>query len=257
MANKAADFEKANLFVLRALLHDFINPLTVVVSAAEVCLADDHMQPEQLRRFLERIRAASQEQKSIIDWARNARGFFIQEKSKTTEIDIVALINRVWMQILETGVVKSRNLEWHLPQNRRHFFLKVPKESFVHLLLNPLLAVMGEVGHGESIQVALTNTADKKVQRLKFEIPGVTTAEVARIKTRMGIKNRAIKPSKSAGIIGVSLPVAKMWLERLGGGISVRSYRRTSHALGERHGLVIDLTIPASFYVKQKSPESI
>lgn len=243
MADNAEKFQKSNFLVLRALLHDFINPLTVVISATDVCLADPNMPPEVMQRFLERIRSASLEQKNAVEWIRSARSFFVGDKVKSSVVNLREMVDSLGGQLQESSQGStSPSFQWHSSETGIEPRVKLPPEAFMHLVLRPLIAGIAETADSGLVDVHWRRGSRGRGGVLEFHVPG---GDGLKLRNRMNVKFRALSPQFSEGLPAVSLPVAKLWMEHHGGEIKVL----TRHKASGQNPWVVQLRLPARSHV--------
>lgn len=213
---------------LTLISHEFKTPLTVIMTAIQAMeLFCSNELSEKAKRYINTIKLNSLRQFRLV---RNlldiTRGTADQIKLNNRTIDIVSHTRLITESVKDYAVQKELNVSFY--SNMSEKMVCIDDEKYERILLNILSNAIKFTPKGKNVKVVLTVKNGFVNLVVKDEGIGIPEDKIDIIFERFGQVDNSL--SRHAEGSGIGLYLAKMFVERMGGTISVKSkpYRGTT-----------------------------
>ncbi len=208
-----------NQLVLRVACHDMANPLAIIMTALSICQSSDDI--EEIHSFLERIRRAANEQRNILRELRDAKGILATDNDlrveKVNAKDVIELALESFAE-----EVSARKLKVDVSWNAKKYLIDADAFLFGKIFAGPLIANAIKFSP-EGGKIVLTCSEQAKNLEIVIRDEGVGIAHEWRAKIfSPDFKDTRVNANGETGI-GYAMPLMKMFIERIGGTLSLSS----------------------------------
>lgn len=231
-----ADYEK----LLKVVCHDVANPLSAVLSYAELMTLDADQIPEEQRENLQKIRLSAGSMKAILDNAREYAAVESGKKAMTlVPTDLIAAFNesRLFLEAKLRAKKIELRIENHLASDSK--VLAEPQSLGVHVLTNILSNAIKFSYEDSKIDVILSESDGMAKITIRDYGQGIPQDLAEHIFSSSKVTSRAGTQGEKG--TGFGLPIVKTYLERLQGTIEVTSKTVEESPLGHGTSFMIFL----------------
>ena len=230
-----------NKLILRALLHDLANPLSLILNAVS-CLEDGgpDMPPPQF--FIEKIKKAALEQKSILDTTKALRALFnsddLMQLSRINLDDVAAFtVERFQTSLDDKGV----DLEFAIESEDDAFILAEPI-GFQSIVMDALISnALRFSSRGAKVAIEAKRLGDRTEVRVRDMGVGMPRRVYDNL---FDLHKRYRMPDLDGNLgLGLGLSLLQVYLERCGATIVVSS--RFINDFPQNHGTEIVMSFRA------------
>lgn len=206
---------------LTLISHEFKTPLTVImtaIQAMELFCGDELSQ--KARRYLNTIKQNSLRQFRLVSNLLDiTRGTADQIRLNKRNVDIVSLTRLITESVRIYAAQKELNVSFdcNVPEK----IISIDDEKYERILLNILSNAIKFTPKGKNVQVVLTVEDGYINLEVKDEGVGIPEDKIDVIFERFGQVDNSL--SRQAEGSGIGLFLVKMFVERMGGTISVKS----------------------------------
>jgi K+-sensing histidine kinase KdpD len=230
-----------NSLLLRALLHDLVNPLSVIASTVSL-LQEMGEYPPQSAMFIDKIQKAAQEQVDIIEKTKALRKYLAgQDPLPLKPLDLDDIFRNVARKLGSQLTHKNIHLSISIEEDEDALILG-EKAGFETLVIEPLLSNAIRYSYPNS-NVDVTAKRQKDLLELRIKDQGTGIPEKV-LKNMFDIKSRLRKPDVDGNYgLGLSMPLLKYYLDRCGVGIRIES--KEKELSPQKHGTEVVLICKA------------
>ncbi|HEY3369754.1 MAG TPA: PAS domain-containing sensor histidine kinase [Prolixibacteraceae bacterium] len=206
--------------ILAILSHDLRSPLGAIIGMADYLKSDfDNMEPEDVKRMLDNIYKASNDELMMLDYLLEwARIKYASEVFSPRKIALVDYIEKVFETLNEVAAINNINLHHEVEENIRVF---ADEKMVLSVLQNIVSNAIKHSHQGGKITVTAKRSDDKMIIQIKDTGQGMSKQIQDKLFTpQIYALSNARKENTGAGI---GLLLVKGFLEKNGGEIWVES----------------------------------
>jgi len=206
---------------LTLISHEFKTPLTVIMTAIQAMelFCGDELS-DKAKRYINTIRQNSLRQFRLVSNLLDiTRGTADQIRLNKRTIDIVSLTRLITESVKIYAVQKDLNVSF--VSNVKERMISIDDEKYERILLNMLSNAIKFTPRGKNVQVELTVEKDFVNLAVRDEGVGIPKDKIDVIFERFGQVDNSL--SRQAEGSGIGLFLVKMFVERMGGTITVES----------------------------------
>lgn len=217
-----------NQFVLRVACHDIANPLAIIMTALSICQSSDDI--DEIHKFLEKIRRAANEQRTILRELRDAKDILASDADyRLEDVDVKDVIECALNAFAEELEAKSLTVNFSCGVKEPR--VKADSFLFDKLFIRPALANAIKFSEpGGKIDVTVSQQANRLCITVRDEGIGIEEDWLSKV---FSPDFRDTRPQAAEGSgIGYALPLMKMYLHRIDGSLELASKAKSAFPSG-------------------------
>lgn len=212
-----------NQFVLRVACHDMANPLAIIMTALSICQSSDDI--DEIHMFLEKIRRAANEQRSILRELRDAKGLLATDTDLRSDTVNAQDVIESALEFFSKDI-KAKNLKINFDCDVKKAVVKAEAFMFDKLFIKPALANAIKFSEPSGKIDIFVSRKEKQLQiTVRDEGIGIEEEWLPKIFSP-DFKDMRLRTSEDG--IGYALPLMKLFVERIGGTLTLTSQAKTS-----------------------------